>query len=79
MPAPLLLARESGFYCRVFAPAVLRLLVGRRYLVRALRARNRDEARLLAAQLAVAVGHLYRRLRGEVRMSEPKVATCSKP
>lgn len=73
MPAPLLMARKSGLYCRVFVPADLRPLLGQRYLVRALGARDRDEARLIAARYALVVGELFRKLRREVLMAEPKV------
>jgi len=53
MPAALLLARTSGLYCRILVPLALRALVGRRYLVRSLGTRDRDEARLTAALLAI--------------------------
>lgn len=74
MPSPWLMARTSGFYCRVFVPADLRPVLGQRFLVRALDARDRDEARLIAARLALAVGDLYRQLRRELTMAEPKVS-----
>lgn len=74
MPSPWLMARASGFYCRVFVPADLRPVLGRRFLVRALDARDRDEARLIAARLALAVGDLYRQLRRELTMAEPKLS-----
>ena len=74
MPSPWLMARASGFYCRVFVPADLRPVLGQRFLVRALDARDRDEARLIAARLALAVGDLYRQLRRELTMAEPKVS-----
>ena len=74
MPSPWLMARASGFYCRVFVPADLRPAVGQRFLVRALDGRDRDEARLIAARLALAVGDLYRQLRRELTMAEPKVS-----
>ena len=74
MPAPWLMARPSGFYCRVFVPADLRPIVGQRFLVRALRARDRDEARLIAAQWAVTVAALYKQLRRELTLPEPKVS-----
>jgi len=68
------MARTSGFYCRVFVPADLRPVLGQRFLVRALDARDRDEARLIAARLALALGDLYRQLRRELTMAEPKVS-----
>lgn len=73
MPAPLLIARKSGLYCRVYIPADLRPLLGQRYLVRALGARNRDEARLVAARFACAIRELFCNLRRELLMPEPKV------
>ena len=72
MPAPLLLARKSGLYCRVFVPADLRPHLGQRYLIRALGARDKDEARLIAAQYAWVVGELFHKLRREICMPEPK-------
>lgn len=74
MPSPWLMARASGFYCRVFVPADLRPVLGQRFLVRALDARDRDEARLIAARIALAAGDLYRQLRRELTMAEPKVS-----
>ena len=73
MPAPWLIARTSGLYCRVFVPADLRPHLGQRFLVRSLGSRDRDHARLLAARYAIAIGDLYRQLRQELRMPEPKV------
>lgn len=73
MPAPWLMARESGLYCRVFVPADLRPHVGQRFLVRALASRDRDQARLIAAHYALAIGELFRLLRTELSMAEPKV------
>ena len=73
MPAPLLLARKSGLYCRVFVPSDLRPHLGQRYLIRALGARNKDEARLIAARYAWVVGGLFLKLRRELSMPEPKV------
>lgn len=73
MPAPWLMARESGLYCRVFVPADLRPHLGQRFLVRSLGSRDRDQARLLAARYAMAIGDLYRQLRRELAMPEPKV------
>jgi integrase len=65
------MARPSGFYCRVFIPADLQPLFGKRYLVRALGARDRDGARLLAAEFAVEVGAAFRRMRQEGLMAKP--------
>ena len=73
MPAPWLMARESGLYCRVFVPADLRPHLGQRFLVRSLGSRNRDEARLLAARYALVIGEMFRQLRRELAMPEPKV------
>lgn len=73
MPAPWLIARTSGLYCRVFVPADLRPHIGQRFLVRSLGSRDRDQARLLAARYALAIGDLYRQLRRELAMPEPKV------
>ncbi len=73
MPSPWLIARKSGLYCRVFIPTDLRPILGQRFLVRALDARNKDHARLLAAQYAVALGDLFGQLRRELSMAEPKV------
>lgn len=73
MPAPWLIARTSGLYCRVFVPADLRPHLGQRFLVRSLGSRDRDQARLLAARYAVAIGELFRQLRRELTMAEPKV------
>ena len=73
MPAPWLIARTSGLYCRVFVPADLRPIIGQRFLVRSLGSRDRDHARLLAARYALAIGELFRQLRRELSMPEPKV------
>lgn len=73
MPSPWLIARRSGFYCRVFVPTDLRPTLGQRFLVRALDARDRDQARLIAAHYAVALGDLFRQLRRELSVAEPKV------
>lgn len=73
MPSPWLIARKSGFYCRVFVPTDMRPILGQRFLVRALDARDRDQARLVAAHYALALGDLFRQLRRELYMAEPKV------
>jgi len=73
VPSPWLFARKSGLYCRVFVPTDLRPTLGQRFLVRALDARDRDQARLIAAHYAVALGDLFRQLRRELSMAEPKV------
>ena len=73
MPAPWLMARESGLYCRVFVPADLRAHLGQRFLVRSLGSRDRDQARLLAARYALVIGEMFRQLRRELAMPEPKV------
>jgi len=59
MPAALLLARTSGLYCRVLVPLALRPILGRRYIVRALRTRDRDEARITAALFAWEVRAVF--------------------
>jgi len=51
----------------------LRPIVGQRFLVRSLGSRDRDHARLLAARYALAIGDLFRQLRRELAMPEPKV------
>lgn len=73
MPAPWLMARASGFYCRVFVPADLRAHLGQRFLVRSLGSRDRDQARLIAARYALVIGDLFRQLRQELSVPEPKV------
>lgn len=73
MPAPWLMARTSGLYCRVFVPADLRPHIGQRFLVRSLGSRDRDQARLLAARYALAIGDLFRQLRQELSMAEPNI------
>ena len=73
MPSPWLIARKSGLYCRVFVPTDLRPILGQRFLVRALDVRDRDQARLIAAHYAVALGDLFRQLRKELSVAEPKV------
>lgn len=73
MPSPWLMARKSGLYCRVFVPTDLRPVIGQRFLVRALDARDKDQARLVAAHYALAIGELFRLLRRELSMPEPKV------
>lgn len=74
MPTPWLMARKSGLYCRVFIPTDLRPTLGQRYLVRSLAARDRDQARLVAAHYALTLGDLFRQLRKELFMPEPKVS-----
>ena len=70
MPAPWLMARESGLYCRVFVPADLRPHLGQRFLVRSLGSRDRDLACLLAARYALAIGEMFRQLHKELAMPE---------
>lgn len=77
MPSPWLMARKSGLYCRVFVPADLRPTIGQRFLVRSLGERVRDQARLIAAQYALSIGELFRQLRKELSMAEPKVEDIS--
>lgn len=73
MPSPWLMARASGLYCRVFVPADLRAHLGQRFLVRSLGSRDRDQARLIAVRYALAIGDLFRQLRQELSVPEPKV------
>lgn len=73
MPAPWLIARASGLYCRVFVPADLRPHIGQRFLVRSLGSRERDQARLTAAHYALVIGEFFRQLRKELSVAEPKV------
>ena len=73
MPAPWLIARTSGLYCRVFVPADLRSHIGQRFLVRSLGSRDRDHARLLVARYALVIGEMFRQLRKELAMLEPKI------
>ena len=76
MPFPWLIARKSGLYCRVFVPTVLRPTLGQRFLVRALDARYRDQARLIAAHYALAIGDLFRQ--GRIRMPWGNIAARSR-
>ena len=78
MPAPWLMARVSGLYRRVFVPADLRPVIGQRFLVRSLSSQDRDQARLIAAHYALAIGELFRLLRTELSMAEPKLADIIK-
>lgn len=74
MPSPWLLARKNGLYCRVFIPTDLRPVLGQRYLVRSLAVWDKDRARLIASQYAMALSELFRQLRKEMHMPEPKVS-----
>lgn len=74
MPSSWLMARKDGLYCRVFIPTDLRPVIGQRYLVRSLAVWDKDQARLIAARYAVALGDLFRQLRKELLMSEPRVS-----
>lgn len=47
--------------------------IGQRYLVRSLGSRDRDQARLTAAHYALVIGELFRQLRKELSVAEPKV------
>jgi integrase len=67
------MARASGLYCRVFVPADLRPHIGQRFLVRSLGSRDRDQARLIAAHYALAIGELFRQLRKELSLTGPKI------
>lgn len=63
MPKPLLLARPSGLQVRFRVPTDLRNQVGSRFLVRSLGRLRGDEARLVAAMLAVSLSRGFDALR----------------
>ena len=63
MPKPLLLTRPSGLYVRFLVPIDLRSQIGSRFLVRSLGHHRADQARLVAAALAVALSQVFRVLR----------------
>ncbi|PZS45747.1 site-specific integrase [Stenotrophomonas maltophilia] len=62
MPKPLLLKRASGLYARFLVPVDLRPMLGCRFLVRALPGRG-DDARLVAARMAVALSEAFQAIR----------------
>ena len=66
MPKPYIFARPSGLFVRFLVPVDLRPLVGARFVVRALHAR-RDDARLAAAVMGVALSQAF----GALRRGEP--------
>lgn len=63
MPKPLFLARSAGLFVRFLVPADLREQVGSRFLVRSLRGRRGDDARLVASVLAVALSEAFAAMR----------------
>lgn len=65
MPSPLLLARSGGLYCRFLVPLDLRQAFGRRYVIRSLGQCPKDEARLIAAALAIELGIAFKAVREE--------------
>ena len=68
MPAPLLLVRKSGFYCRFLVPSDLRQTLGQRYIVRSLGYCTRDEARWHASALALKLAAAFATLREGLSM-----------
>ena len=63
MPKPYLLKRPSGVFVRFFVPSDLHARVGSRYVVRRLPLPMGDAARLVAAQMAVALSGLFETVR----------------
>lgn len=63
MPKPLFLSRPSGLYVRFRVPSDLRDRVGSRFLIRSLRGYVGDDARLVAAFLAVSLSRSFDALR----------------
>lgn len=72
MPKPLLLNRPSGLYVRFRVPTDLRAHFGSRFLVRSLRGYQADEARLVAAVLAVSLSKAFDGLRRGAGMVDVK-------
>jgi len=64
MPKPYLLKRPTGVFVRFFVPSTLRAHLGSRYLVRRLPLPMGDAARLVAAQMAVALSQVFEAWRG---------------
>lgn len=73
MSNPFFISRPSGLFCRFLVPIDLRFRVGSRYIVRALKTNNSDQARLLAAILAIALSKPYLKMRNreEVAIKKP--------
>ena len=63
MPKPYLLRRPSGVFVRFFVPSDLQARLGTRYVVRRLGLPMGDGARLVAAQMAVALSGLFETVR----------------
>ena len=72
MPKPLYLTRPSGLYVRFRVPSDLRAHVGSRFLVRSLRGYQGDDARLVAAVLAVSLSKAFDALRRGTGMVDVK-------
>ena len=72
MPKPLLMHRPSGLYVRFRGPSDLRVYVGSRFLVRSLRGYQGDDARLVAAVLAVSLSKAFDALRRGTCMVDVK-------
>lgn len=72
MPKPLFLNRPSGLYVRFRVPSDLRDRVGSRFLIRSLRPYQGDDARLVAAVLAVSLSKVFDALRRGTGMVDVK-------
>lgn len=72
MPKPALLTRPSGLYVRFCIPKDLQSVLGRGSVVRSLRGRRGDEARLVAAACGVALSRLFARMRAGGNMADIK-------
>lgn len=72
MPKPLFLSRPSGLYVRFRVPSDLRERVGARFFIRSLRGYTGDDARLVAAFLAVSLSRSFDALRGSTGMVDVK-------
>lgn len=72
MPKPLFLNRPSGLYVRFRVPSDLRDRVGSRFLIRSLRGYTGDDARLVAAVLAVSLSKVFDALRRGTGMVDVK-------
>ena len=59
LPKPYFLARPSGLYVRYQIPKPIRLMLGSRFVIRSLQGLRSDQARLAAAQGAVALSDLF--------------------
>ena len=73
LPKPYFLARPSGLYVRYQIPKPIRLMLGSRFVIRSLQGLRSDQARLAAAQGAVALSDLFCLFRkGEVSIEDLK-------